>query len=76
MSGRVALVLLQGVEPHQGVGAGSTGRPVTQREIAEMVGTSREVAARALQQLEKEGLIKISRGRILLLDREGLARHA
>ncbi len=76
VTGRVALVLLQAVAPHAGVGAGSAGRPVTQREIAEMVGTSREVAARALRRLEEEGLIKIERGRILLLDREGLARHA
>ncbi len=75
VSGRVALVLLQAVEPHPGVGAGSGSRPVTQREIAEMAGTSREVVARALRRLEREGLIAVERGRIRLLDREGLARH-
>jgi CRP/FNR family cyclic AMP-dependent transcriptional regulator len=75
VSGRVALVLLQAVEPHQGVGAGIGARPVTQREIAEMAGTSREVATRALHRLEREGLIRIDRGRIVLLDRAGLARR-
>lgn len=76
VSGRVALVLLQAVDPHPGVGAGSGGRGVTQREIAEMTGTRREVVARALRRLEEEGLIRIDRGQIVLLDREGLARHA
>ncbi len=73
VGGRVARVLLQAVEPHLGVGAGSGGRPLTQREIAEMVGSSREVVARTLRQLEREQLIRVERGRIVLLDRAGLA---
>ncbi len=76
VAGRVARVLLQGVTPHPGVGAGSGGRLLTQREIAEMVGSSREVVARTLRQLERDGLIRMDRGRIVLLDREGLAGHA
>jgi CRP/FNR family transcriptional regulator, cyclic AMP receptor protein len=76
LGGRVARVLLQAVAPHPGVGAGSGGRPLTQREIAEMVGSSREVVARTLRQLEREGLIRVERGRIVLLDREGLASRA
>lgn len=76
VAGRVARVLLQAVAPHPGVGAGSGGRPLTQREIAEMVGSSREVVARTLRQLEQDGLIRVERGRIVLLDREGLAGHA
>jgi len=76
VAGRVARVLLQAVAPHPGVGAGSGGRLLTQREIAEMVGSSREVVARTLRQLERDGLIQVERGRIVLLDREGLARHA
>lgn len=76
VAGRVARVLLQAVVPHPGVGAGSGGQALTQREIAEMVGTSREVVARTLRQLEREGLIRVERGRILLLDRDGLAAHA
>lgn len=73
VAGRVSRVLLQAVAPHPGVGAGSGGRALTQREIAEMAGSSREVVARTLRQLEREGLIRIERGRIVLLDREGLA---
>ncbi len=73
VAGRVGRVLLQAVEPHAGVGAGSGGLALTQREIAEMVGSSREVVARTLRQLEREGLIRIARGRIVLLDRDGLA---
>lgn len=73
VAGRVARVLLQAVAPHPGVGAGSGGRLLTQREIAEMAGTSREVVARTLRQLEQDGLIRVERGRIVLLDREGLA---
>ncbi len=76
VSGRVARVLLQAVAPHPGVGAGSGGRLLTQREIAEMVGSSREVVARTLRQLERAGLLRLERGRIVLLDREGLAGHA
>jgi CRP/FNR family transcriptional regulator len=75
VAGRVGRVLLQAVEPHAGVGAGSSGLALTQREIAEMVGSSREVVARSLRQLEREGLIQIARGRITILDREGLVRH-
>lgn len=47
VSERVARILLQSVAPHPGVGAGAELRErVTQREIAEMAGTSREVVAR------------------------------
>ena len=73
VGGRVARVLLQAVAPHPGVGAGSEGRTLTQQEIAEMVGSSREVVARSLRQLEREGLIRLEHGRIVLLDRAGLA---
>lgn len=73
VTGRVARVLLQAVEPHPGVGAGSGPRLLTQREMADMVGTSREVVARSLHRLEEEGLIRVERGRITILDPGGLA---
>jgi CRP/FNR family transcriptional regulator, cyclic AMP receptor protein len=75
VTGRVALVLLQSIEPRDGVGAGSGGRPLTQREIAELVGTSREVVARSLRKLEEEGLIATPGRSIVLLDRERLASY-
>jgi CRP-like cAMP-binding protein len=49
---------------------------LTQRELADMVGTAREVAGRELRQLEDQGLIRLSRGRTELLDSARLGRVA
>jgi CRP/FNR family transcriptional regulator len=69
VSERVARVLLQSVAPHPGVGAGADmSRRVSQREIAEMAGTSREVVARALKTIEASGAIAIDGGEIRLVD--------
>ncbi len=69
VAGRVARVLMQAVAPHEGVGAGAGRRPrVTQREIAEMAGTSRVVVARALKALEDSGAIQVSRTGISVRD--------
>jgi CRP-like cAMP-binding protein len=69
VTARVARVVLQSVAPHEGVGAGVGGRArITQREIAEMAGTSREVAARALKALEEAGAIDVRRGDIRIVD--------
>jgi len=69
VSERVARVLLQSVLPHPGVGAGVDmhQRP-TQSEIAEMIGSTREVVGRALRAFEDAGAIKIERGLIYLVD--------
>jgi CRP-like cAMP-binding protein len=69
VTARVARIVLQSVAPHEGIGAGVGGRArVTQREIAEMAGTSREVAARALKALEEAGAIRVRRGDIHVID--------
>ncbi len=69
VSERVARILLQSVTPHAGVGAGADlTRHVTQRELAEMAGTSREVVSRALKALETRGAIAIDHGEITLID--------
>ena len=47
---------------------------LTHQELAERTGTVREIAGRALRQLGQEGLVRLERGRIIVLDREGLAR--
>lgn len=74
VTARVARVVLQSVAPHEGIGAGVGGRAhVTQREIAEMAGTSREVVARALKALEDAGAIRIDRQSIRVAD-EGALR--
>ncbi len=47
---------------------------LTQQELAERTGTVREIAGRALRQLSQEGLVELQRGRVRILDREGLAQ--
>jgi CRP-like cAMP-binding protein len=71
VAGRVAKILLQVQRPTHGVGAGvTTGRRLTQREIAEMAGTAREVVARALKKMERTGAVSIQRGHVQILDSE------
>lgn len=47
---------------------------LTHQELAERTGTVREIAGRALRQMAQEGLVRLERGRVIILDREGLAR--
>ena len=69
VSERVARVLLQSVVPHAGVGAGlDTSRRLTQNEIAEITGSTREVVGRALRMLEESGAIRLERGAITIVD--------
>lgn len=48
--------------------------PVTHEMLAKDVVTAREVITRILKQLQKEGLVSLHRGRIILLDKDGLSR--
>jgi len=68
--GRLARFLLE-----QADGAYVT-RPWTQDEIAAHLGTVRDVVGRALRSLADAGLLRMERGRIVLLDREGLEAEA
>ena len=45
----------------------------TQDELAAAVGTSRETVNRHLGRMQAEGLVKVERGRITVLDAQGLA---
>jgi CRP/FNR family transcriptional regulator len=47
---------------------------LTQHQIATMVGSVREVAQRALKALERDGAIRMERGRIVVLDPKSLER--
>jgi CRP/FNR family transcriptional regulator len=47
---------------------------LTHQELAELAGTVREIAGRALRRLAEEGLVRLERGRVIVLDRDGLAR--
>lgn len=62
--GRVARTLLD--DPHE----------QTQTEMAAMVGAAREMVNRSLHTLEREGIIRLDRGHIAILDRDRLAEIA
>jgi CRP/FNR family transcriptional regulator len=47
---------------------------LTHQELAERAGTVREMAGRALRRLAEDGLVRLERGRVIVLDREGLAQ--
>ncbi len=52
----------------QGVGEIST----THQQVAEELGSSREVISRLLKDMENSGLVSLSRGRIAITDQQGL----
>ena len=66
--GRIARALLQTAEN------GATH--LTQRDLAEMAGTAREVAGRELREMERQGAIHIGRGVTTVLDARRLERIA
>jgi CRP/FNR family transcriptional regulator len=68
--GRLARFLLQHAE------AGGITRHWTQQEIATHVGTVRDMVGRTLRDFAGEGLIRMERQRIALLDRPGLEAEA
>jgi CRP/FNR family transcriptional regulator len=74
---RVAVVLLQLVAQAQAEGAGERDVlvKVTQSEIAQLAGSSRESASRFLAVLERAGIITQGRGRITVHDPEALKRY-
>ena len=67
---RVALTLYDGVAQD-----GEMVR-LTQSELAAEVGTTREVVARCLAALQAEGVVRLGRGRITVLDRKRLKEEA
>ncbi len=75
---RLASLLLQlaqgGAEPSEG----SLALPTryTHQQLAEMIGTYRETVTKVLNDFRQRGLIRIERGRILVLDPEALRKMA
>jgi CRP/FNR family transcriptional regulator len=47
---------------------------LTQQELAERAGTVREIAGRALRRMAEDGLVRLERGRVIVLDAAGLER--
>jgi CRP-like cAMP-binding protein len=65
--GRVARILLESA------GDGTGPRPrLTQQEMAAMVGSAREVVGRSLKALEEEGVIRLDRHRIVIVNKKAL----
>jgi CRP-like cAMP-binding protein len=74
---RVAGVLLQLVEQAQAEGAGESDVliKITQADIAQLAGSSRESASRFLAVLERAAIVTQGRGRITVHDSEALKRY-
>jgi len=68
--GRLARFLLQHAE------AGTVHRQWTQHEIAAQLGTVRDVVGRTLRDFADEGLMRMERQRIVVLDRKALEAEA
>jgi CRP/FNR family cyclic AMP-dependent transcriptional regulator len=73
---RVAQVLAELAERHGQPPAGPGAAKVvaiTQQELASAAGTSRESVVRSLREMHRDGLIKTSRGKVIVLDPNLLA---
>ncbi|MGB5933037.1 MAG: Crp/Fnr family transcriptional regulator [Anaerolineae bacterium] len=68
--GRLAKLLLE--QASEEVDLERVPRGLTHAQMAARLGTVREVITRSLHKLEDEGIIKIERHRIVILDREAL----
>jgi len=73
VTSRVAKLLLELAEDDGGGGLRLPAR-FTQQEMANVVGTAREMIGRAFKTLEKEGAIKMDRHRVVIVSRAALAR--
>ena len=68
---RLARLLLRMSDPQQ-----APAERFTQQELANQLGTVREVVSRTLRDFEKDGLIRFDRHRIIIVDRERLSALA
>ena len=70
---RVSGYLLNVATPEPSGGLVAT---ITQQQLADAIGSVREVVARTLHDLRSDGLVSVSRARVAILDRDGLMRTA
>ncbi|MGH3920361.1 MAG: Crp/Fnr family transcriptional regulator [Pseudonocardiaceae bacterium] len=75
---RVAATLatLAGAQRRLGVGRRSVQVALTHDQLAALVGTTRETATKVLGEFADRGLLRRGRGRIILLDLDGLGAEA
>ncbi len=67
--GRLAGILLDNA-----TNEGDTGAKLTQRDMAAMAGTAREVVSRSLKSMENDGLIVFDKHRLIIKNREALKK--
>lgn len=73
---RVARHLLETAAREQEAEGGTLVARVSQQELADLAGSVREVVARALRELRDEGVVRVSRSGITILDATALATRA
>lgn len=73
---RVAAALCTLADSHFATRGGTIHLTVTHSQVAALAGTSRETATKALGDLASQGLLRLSRGRITIVNRSGLAAQA
>jgi CRP/FNR family transcriptional regulator len=71
VSGRLAGILLDNA-----MSEGESGARLTQRDMAAMAGTAREVISRSLKAMESDGIISFDKHRLIIRDKEALKRMA
>jgi CRP-like cAMP-binding protein len=64
---RISAVLLRLSQEHRGEAV-----PITHQELGDMIGALRESVTKTLDEFQRAGLVELSRGHIILCDREGL----
>ncbi len=75
---RLARLLLQLAQPHRALLSFTQRMEVryTHEELADMIGTTRETVTKLLNEMRSRGLVELRRGRVTLLDMNGLQRVA
>jgi CRP/FNR family transcriptional regulator len=73
---RVARHLLEIAAREQEAEGGALVAHVSQQELADLVGSVREVVARALRELRDEGIVQVNRGGIVVIDPALLAARS
>jgi CRP/FNR family transcriptional regulator len=71
LDARLAALLLRGF-----AGSGATHLSLTHQDLADQVGSAREIVSRALESLQQRGAIALGRGRVRLVDPALLAEAA
>ena len=72
---RVRWALLRLVPVYAGAGSAEVVVPLTQESLSELAGTARGTVNRVLREEEERGSLQVERGRVRVLDRDGLARR-